>query len=222
MAFLPIFSFGQTWDYPVKPGTEEWRALKTHDEKVATCQIPIGILRQISTNDLLEICLNYPLTFDFYAYKSLKEGIIEVVGRFNGLKELFAREDNFSVILKYIDIQLLQVKIESATGVQQKGKAIHEYTLMESLLSFDAFIDNATPGEITYLNSKILNILDYKLDKKKIFSDYASSASALLLGKLLKKTNPDIKFSDNTELFIETGIANNSGIFIEIKSKALR
>ena len=57
MLVCPILIFGQAWDYPVKPGTEEWKSLKSHCEKISVCQIPNEILKNCSTEDLLEICL---------------------------------------------------------------------------------------------------------------------------------------------------------------------
>ena len=49
------------WDYPVKPGSKEWQQLTTQELKVRACQIPDELLSQISTKDLVELCLNYPL-----------------------------------------------------------------------------------------------------------------------------------------------------------------
>lgn len=45
------------WDYPVKPGTEEWNQLSNHQEMIDICQIPIDILQNISTKDLLKYAL---------------------------------------------------------------------------------------------------------------------------------------------------------------------
>ena len=53
------------WDYPVKPGMEEWRQLQSHTEMVSVCQIPEEILSSLSTEDLAELCLRYPMYTDF-------------------------------------------------------------------------------------------------------------------------------------------------------------
>jgi hypothetical protein len=48
------------YDYPVKPGTAEWKALGSHVEMLKVCQIPDSNLTRMSTADLLETVLNYP------------------------------------------------------------------------------------------------------------------------------------------------------------------
>jgi len=218
IVFCPIGIFGQTWDYPVKPGTEEWKRLKTHSEKVEICQIPIDVLKKMSTDHLIEVCLNYPLSFDFYAYNSIKEGIIKVKDRFNGLQELFARKDNFSLLQKRMDVNVFQkIVTESNYTVEEKGKTIHRYTLIETLLSFDNFMNNADLSEILALEKKTISMLEYKESNKNLFSSFANAASALLLGKSMKRLSPNSKFSIDTELFLETSVIKNSQIFPELK-----
>ncbi|MDR1102936.1 MAG: hypothetical protein LBL42_04170 [Tannerella sp.] len=48
------------WDYPVKPGTDGWIQLHSHDDMIDVCQIPEAVLSGLSTADLTDICLDYP------------------------------------------------------------------------------------------------------------------------------------------------------------------
>ena len=64
-------SFSQTkWEYPKKLGTQEWKALTTHKEMLAVCQIPEEVLTSLKTIELLDINLENPLLSDCYAYSS--------------------------------------------------------------------------------------------------------------------------------------------------------
>lgn len=38
------------WDYPIKPGTEEWTNFKSGQEMLNACQIPENILKNLSTS----------------------------------------------------------------------------------------------------------------------------------------------------------------------------
>lgn len=49
------------YNYPIKPGTSEWKTLTSHDQMQRVCQIPDATLKSMSTTDLIETCLNYPL-----------------------------------------------------------------------------------------------------------------------------------------------------------------
>lgn len=216
IVFYPLIIFSQNWDYPIKPGTKDWNTLKTHDEKVLLCQIPNNILKQSSTVNLLELCLNYPLSFDFYAYNSLKEGICKVLINFNGFKELFSRKDNFSVLKEYITLKSIQDTIGSKANFNDKGEMVYRYSIIECLLSFDSFINNATANELISIKKEMGIILEYKLKHKELFSDYSNAASALLLGKSLKKINSSIKFTNETELFLESGELKSEDVLREL------
>ncbi len=61
--------------------------------------------------------------------------------------------------------------------------------------------------------------LEYKEKHKYFFSIYANGSSAFLLGKTLKKINPRIRFSENVELFLNSGIVRDNYIFNELKQR---
>jgi hypothetical protein len=126
------------WDFPVKPGTEEWTALITRSEKLKVCQIPDSILQTMSTKDLVTTCLNYPLQFSFYIRNNLKEGVRSVARDFNGLQELFRRKDNVGYLLgllQYSDIKALATN-KNMTDLQ-RGEAIVRLSLIEAILSHE-------------------------------------------------------------------------------------
>lgn len=100
MLFYPIFIFGQVWDYPIKPGMEEWKNFKSHQEMANACQIPDDLLSKIPTEELAEICLNYPLFFTMKAFNNLQEGFDQVSTEFNGFQELFKRADSGTILLE--------------------------------------------------------------------------------------------------------------------------
>ena len=76
----------KSWDYPIKPGTEAWQALSTHEDMLKACQIPAEILKTVSTEELIELCLAYPLLGDIFAYNGIQEGISKVSARLTGYK----------------------------------------------------------------------------------------------------------------------------------------
>lgn len=81
------------YDYPIKPGTDEWVKLNDRAKRGDACQIPEDVLKSLSTDELVETVLNYPFLMDIYAYDTIQQGFKAVASRFNGLKELLQRED---------------------------------------------------------------------------------------------------------------------------------
>jgi hypothetical protein len=43
------------YDYPVKPGTDAWKALGSHEDMLNACQIPETTLNRMSTADRAEL-----------------------------------------------------------------------------------------------------------------------------------------------------------------------
>ena len=58
----------EVYTYPVQKGTEEWAEFTTHAQQIEATQIPSELLDVMSTEDLLESVLEYPLLVDVFAY----------------------------------------------------------------------------------------------------------------------------------------------------------
>lgn len=96
MLFYCFSCFSQEkiqWTYPIVPGTEAWYNLSNHQEKVNVCQIPEDILRTLGTQQLVELCLDYPLLMDIYAFNKMSAGFDAFYSNFNGIRELVKRKD---------------------------------------------------------------------------------------------------------------------------------
>jgi hypothetical protein len=70
-----LVAFGQTdvkdaYEFPIKPGTEEWKQLEPATIRIAALQIPDAVLASISTEGLLETCLHFPYLSDIVFYRA--------------------------------------------------------------------------------------------------------------------------------------------------------
>jgi hypothetical protein len=86
-------SITKAYNYPVKPKTEKWKALKSTEEKVKVTKIPDSILNKMTTEALVETVMNYPLLANMTSFNTRKQGFNAVYGAFNGLQELTKRTD---------------------------------------------------------------------------------------------------------------------------------
>ena len=77
----------------------EWQAM-SNEEKTAACQIPENSLRVMSTEDLLDAVIDYPLLLNIFVYDDIRDvsGIWSVYYHFNGLRELTEGSAPFSPI----------------------------------------------------------------------------------------------------------------------------
>lgn len=105
----------KAFSYPIVPGSTEWENFNTHDEMIEACTIPSAILENISTNDLAELVLDYPLLSDYIYFSSIDLGLNTLILNFNGMKELLDRPDGVSTLIqKYKDLKVEDTELPSS------------------------------------------------------------------------------------------------------------
>ena len=124
------------WDYPVKPGTEEWKKFQSHEEMVSACQIPEEVLSSLSTEDLTELCLRYPLYTDFLNLENISDGLDRLFSDFNGIRELYRREDVWSSLNRRYKEKIQSLSfLDGENPDLEKGFFILDVSILEVLLS---------------------------------------------------------------------------------------
>lgn len=136
--------------------------LKTHDEKVVKLQIDNTDISTMSTKELINACLEYPMFGDMFFYNNDQEGIDDIIDNFNGLEELFKREDvGRSLLNVYSNIDLSIVERESEYPLLQ-------LKYLETLIAQRKTLDSLNIDERTQLleicKKRLVEIID-KEDK---------------------------------------------------------
>lgn len=91
----------QPYQYPVVPGSEEWKALPDLPAKIAACDVDRELLESMTTPALLQTVLDYPLLVNIGAFNTTEIGIAAVSSYFPGIEILAGREDALEVIRGY-------------------------------------------------------------------------------------------------------------------------
>ena len=131
-----ITDAGKRWDFPVKPGTEEWKRLDSYWDFVAVSQIPEDVLTALPTDELAEICLEYPLLLSIVFSNNYDESIENFLAHFNGAGELFKRGDASDALLKQYQAKMQDLSFlnEIPLGVEA-GFFVFNIAAQELLLS---------------------------------------------------------------------------------------
>lgn len=195
----------------------QWEKLDTHEQKTNLCEIPDSLLNKIPTEELVEICMNYPLLFDAYAFETPLIGLKVVTSRFNGFTELLKRKDNCSYIFKHLkNYQIESMNLDKMSSLD-RGEFKLTYTLCEYLLSFDKILSNATNEQLEEI---ILFANETSEHKEANTQHYAlnglTSSIYLWASVAIKKTNSR-SFNPILENFIAKGIIRNHSHMAEIK-----
>jgi hypothetical protein len=176
------------WDYPIKPGSEEWRNFNSMDEVHTACQIPEHILKAIDTESLVEICHNYPVYMFLFAFNSPQDGFDAFYSNFNGVRELFSREDvGHYMLKKYQTISMEDISPLWRSEI--KGAFVFKTKFFEITLAQDQVIQSLEPNERKLLLKDALGKLDVKISNSDLFGKSALSINTWLLAKILSTEN---------------------------------
>ena len=158
---FPVINFPDekslSWDYPVKPGSEKWKTFQSGDEMIMACQIPKNILYSLPAEELLLICMNYPLLFDIAAFNFFSDGYAAYENHFNGIREFYQRSDAHSVIYNYYR----QIKLENAS-VYSTIFFVHKVSVAEYILSASPVISKYSANQRKELALELLSKLNTK------------------------------------------------------------
>lgn len=90
------------FNYTIRPGTDEWRALDNVEERREACKVDLQVLDKMTTEALVETVIKYPLLVDMYAYNSIEEGLLHVGQYFQGVDVLSTRSDAIEELQAYV------------------------------------------------------------------------------------------------------------------------
>lgn len=195
---------GIPYDYPVKPGTREWRSLKSHDEMVKACQLPLNSIRSLKTSDLLQTCLTYPLSMDLMAFSNLKDGFAKTFNDFNGYQELKTRSDIGSAFLEmFSKISLDEINVQPNNTL--KGNFTILVSLMEIMASDDRILSKLSSKQQISLSKKVLDNMPLKEKYSEHFGTLGKYTSAFLLANILvSREKVTLKVDDKIIQFANT------------------
>ncbi len=206
----------KSWDYPVKPGTPQWEALKTRNEMLKAVQIPESVLKSVSTEELVEICLDYPLMVDLWVYNSLQEGLRRNVAvNFNGVQELFRRTDNVQPLLELLKNNDLMKLSPKEFSTLELGRSAMKQAFVEVLLSHESVLANANPEQQKEIARISIRNMVIKESQPNVYSQSSVEAAAYLSCASMTKMNGGAALSPELDKFLESGSAADMALISE-------
>jgi hypothetical protein len=177
-------AYCQAYNFPIKPGSKEWEKLQTHDEMLQVCQIPDSVLMEMSTNDLMESCLKYPLLLDFLAYNNIKSGFETVCNGFNGFIELKKRNDAGKYLVeKYREMNAEEVRNDSIPSY--KGHDTFCFSSLELILADDKILSNLDASDKTLLMEDAMKRYEIVMKHQEIYGTFGQMTNVFLTTRVL-------------------------------------
>ncbi len=154
--------------FRIKPGSNEWKSFKNPLELVDALNLPEETLSKISTKELLDISLSYPLLKRFGNFNNIETGFKNILEEFNGFQELLKRDDCATVISDYY------LKYDKAVDKYE------ELSYIELLLSQLQIIQNVKYEIILEILKESYKVYDLKV-KDKQYSSYRKVTNSILM-----------------------------------------
>ncbi|MCF8359111.1 MAG: hypothetical protein K9H26_10155 [Prolixibacteraceae bacterium] len=222
---IPIFSFAQEdgiWDFPVKPGAVEWKTFLNNAEKVQACQVPATTLSSIPTGELVQICLNYPLLPDIFAFNNLQDGFNKFENDFNGFGELLRRDDALEELVKeYKSID--PAAIPQNGTILEKGNYVLRTSFLELYISHPSIIKKINFEEKKEIVKDLLLKKEKKGNRPSWYQTTGMQTSYFAIVNLVqsepKKFKPDFDVS-KVSAYIYSGILAEADITEQIDKAA--
>lgn len=119
------------------PASDEIKQLSIRD-KLAACQIPEELLPNISTNELVDLCLNYPLMSDARYSATPEYAVYTILRQFNGFIELQSRDSYLDAIIDAIDIRVADFTCRRTVLGDGRDVFYEKFFLWTKLISMEA------------------------------------------------------------------------------------
>lgn len=172
------------WDYPVKPGTREWKQIKTVEDRISACQIPEDRIKSISTKDLIEVCVDYPLYYSVISAPNIIEGINKVSNEFNGFNELISRNDcQIALLNKYKQFTIAPKQLTES----QKKELVENILRMELVILYCAINDTGNNTLAEELLTEAYKKYKAKKNNPVLFSSFSYQLPLYIVAKSLSE-----------------------------------
>lgn len=185
-----------------------WQTFQSFEEMQIACQVPDDVLKSMSTDNLIQTCMNYPLFGNYVAYNNQLDGINSVLSGFNGFAELQKRENAADRLIAYyegVDIGKIAESVTAHSTMKNELSILH-IGYLELILSSELIPSLYMEPNMSRLEKARYKKFEEKLQYSTVYS-LETLKKSLLLGAQIKLKSKVVNIEEKTILsrFVEMG-----------------
>lgn len=205
------------WPYPMRPGVAGWADV---EDQYAAVQIPEEIYKKMSTQILLDSCLNFPLRSSIYFLNTCEEGFDYIVKHFGAMQELLSRADVGPLLIKTYD----NIDLDGLVSrVRPQKYTFTQFAFLNQLIKRSEVLQKLDSDQSTHLAATALKYL------RRIRTEFQASATELhaasVWAKVILEKNVKLP-SDESQPAIDpeslSKLANGPGVHSDEITKILQ
>jgi hypothetical protein len=195
------------WDYPVKPGTDDWNNLRTEKDRIKALQIPDSVLARMHTKEFAKTLINFPLFGYYTAFNTPQEGFDIMSMHFN-IFQFLCKKDSVGefLISIYKNAEIHGWKYETSKLDDDFWTLKLGY--IEHLLAQKEVIQDLNLSNRKTLISEARDKLHEKLKSESFNSLSGTESSLLIISRILESENElqnTPLYDDTFQRFLQTG-----------------
>lgn len=168
-----------SYNYPIVPGTDQWKEFENREEKENACQVPVKILRKQSTQAVIQALLEYPLCIDIFAWNNSQNGYDFVFQPLNAYQEFLKRGDAVNCVME-------RYKIVSVTTYEYP----YSHYFLEMFIAQEHFIKQLNTKEKKDIIKRCLDVINIINQNPDFFDPILRiGISYYLMGRIMKYDN---------------------------------
>ena len=210
-AYVSYAKARSVWDYPIKPGSDEWR-VTSYDYKVEKSQPPKDLLGKWSTETLFNYCVDYPFNKVTLLFNNPNDGFKRAYEESEVWQEFIKRVDAVDIFVQYFEDRSYY-KLFEMKDLEERNNELFTLFFLEKIVSETDFLVHIDDSNKRKLTATIFLSHQSKIDYPDEFIGfhYNSSLSALL--KILESNQVEI--STDVVSLQELRQKTNNGYFAD-------
>ena len=200
------------YTYPIEAGTDEWKSLSVQDRH-KRLQLSEYLLNSMRTEDLIEVCLEYPFAIDFFAFDDFQTGFMSLYNEFNGFRELLSRNDLTEPFLLYLDVNWQKADLMK----NKESVEIGTYTLLSILFKYmlaqDAVIKQMNRSQVRQMLDLCIRNNEMEKSDSEMWSGVNLEATWYVYAKVIHNKG-GFNFKDGREKRMFNEYINHPNTFL--------
>ena len=179
--------------FPIAPNDEKWKELGNTANRKKALQLPHDVLKCLSTEDLLCLCLDYPYLIEVTFYNDYQEGIRNLICSFNGFQELLGRNDLVNVLFAKEQSMFSEVKTISSATIIEKGLFSYQRMVIDLLFTQECVIQSMNETQKKELSMILEENKNIRKQNPEVFGSASDITSLLQSSDFLSDKNNSLK-----------------------------